>query len=705
MNTNNICILGAEIQEVMWKIGTNPWASNFIQPFTAGDTATAILKVTLEDCAGFEGKTLEAFVQVPNDANDIVKIFALIDANNQALFTLPKELLWWPGDYNVNFMFADGDKVNYSNVLNASYTVNENPALAGQNPPTILPGDKAEYEDLISKLSQQTNKADQQIPLLTNENNKAETNIQTLTSKNSEANQLITDLTNKISEGDSEVLRVQNTGTVEINKVTAEGTNQVVLVKTQGNTSLAAVQKVKTDVEAIIQGDPAGGNAIALGGKTRAEFDDEIQENKEQIQNCVQSLDDSLVAYIGSQGISSNVAGSNVINTGGNVIEGTGVSFVKTENGFGIGEGYENLCSEYDYDTGSLYCTISDRKGYEGYTYTVANNISWFYIPADLSDTKVQVDSHIFVSFELDKDINLTGMNIYRAVSFEKKELNDGWFKYEYIGKKKQTYSLGVFGTGDSLVTGEVIKVRKMYVTNTSNKVPFVPHSFRGGEMKINKAWTTETHSFLRVGLTKAIGTSTRVHATDLKATLNNECFQIPSSSLEDNKQYDAIVTKSYSKFLDGDTELGGSLILQGQSGGLINLRGYGDYTSPDFGEYLVFKGQKTKEEMLSYRDIIKSGNYKLSPNMQGTVLPIEGMVRRADKYGIVEMSIEVTDNSRDLWYSKDDGIYEVMDNNLNVTRIKSKDINSTSSPIRDVSGRGRLNAAITLPAYVRKVK
>lgn len=166
MNTDNICINGAEIQEVMWKIGSNPWASNFIQPFTQGDQSTAVLKVFLDDCAGFEGKMLEAFVQVPNDAKDIVKIFALIDANNQALFTLPTELLWWPGDYNVQFMFADGDKVNYSNVLNAAYTVNENPALSGQNPPTILPGDKAEYEDLISKLSAENTKAEQQIPIL-----------------------------------------------------------------------------------------------------------------------------------------------------------------------------------------------------------------------------------------------------------------------------------------------------------------------------------------------------------------------------------------------------------------------------------------------------------------------------------------------------------------------------------------------------------
>ena len=136
MNKDNICINGAEIQEVKWKIGNNPWASNFIQPFTQGDKATAILKVTLDDCEGFEGKTLEAFVQVPNDANDIVKIFSLIDANNQALFTLPTELLWWPGGYNVQFMFADGDKVNYSNVLNAAYTVKEQQALSGQNPQT-----------------------------------------------------------------------------------------------------------------------------------------------------------------------------------------------------------------------------------------------------------------------------------------------------------------------------------------------------------------------------------------------------------------------------------------------------------------------------------------------------------------------------------------------------------------------------------------
>ena len=44
------------------------------------------------------------------------------------------------------------------------------------------------------------------------------------------------------------------------------------------------VEDVKTEVELIIQGDPEGGNAISVGGKTRAEFDAEIEANTEQIQ-------------------------------------------------------------------------------------------------------------------------------------------------------------------------------------------------------------------------------------------------------------------------------------------------------------------------------------------------------------------------------------------------------------------------------------
>jgi hypothetical protein len=64
-----------------------------------------------------------------------------------------------------------------------------------------------------------------------------------------------------IAEGNTQVTRVETTGTTEVANVEAKGT------------------EVKAEIDTIIQGDPEGGNALALGGKTRAEFDTEINEN------------------------------------------------------------------------------------------------------------------------------------------------------------------------------------------------------------------------------------------------------------------------------------------------------------------------------------------------------------------------------------------------------------------------------------------
>lgn len=321
MNTGTTCINGAEIASVLWKIGQNPFNAGMITPFTQGDTATALLKVELLDCDSFEGLTLEAFVQVPNPPdNSIVKIHATIDGNNKAIFTLPTELLWYPGDYDINFMFTDGSKVNYSNVLNASYQVLENPALAGEDPPTILPGDVAEYERLIAELNAENTRAETNLPLLEAENDRAEANIiaagdinselegtiadagtaktelegtitdsetakanleQTITDSETaktnlegtitDAGQAQSDLQDKIDEVPALIQSITDEGDTQVTRVTSEGDIQVTRVTNQGNTEVARVQaQGDTSVQAVKDQETA--SIIAVGDKGDEEY-------------------------------------------------------------------------------------------------------------------------------------------------------------------------------------------------------------------------------------------------------------------------------------------------------------------------------------------------------------------------------------------------------------------------------------------------
>lgn len=66
---------------------------------------------------------------------------------------------------------------------------------------------------------------------------------------------------------------------VTANEVIAEGNTQVALVETKGS-------EVKAEVEAILENSEAVGNALSLSGKTKEQFDAEIESNTEQIQNC-----------------------------------------------------------------------------------------------------------------------------------------------------------------------------------------------------------------------------------------------------------------------------------------------------------------------------------------------------------------------------------------------------------------------------------
>lgn len=59
--------------------------------------------------------------------------------------------------------------------------------------------------------------------------------------------------------------------------ITAEGNKQVKAVQNQGTTSLQAVTKVQSDIEALLRDQAVEGNALSLNGKTGPQYDKEIQ--------------------------------------------------------------------------------------------------------------------------------------------------------------------------------------------------------------------------------------------------------------------------------------------------------------------------------------------------------------------------------------------------------------------------------------------
>lgn len=285
------CYNGTVIKIIEWRLDKIPKdTTSRVAPFVQGDEFTDILRVVLDPlCGDFSGLTLDALIQVPNTANDILDLHTTIDENNTANFILPVEALWYPGEYKANFMFTNGpQEVKWSGeVVTYSVSANINTTQA----PSIVPGEEQKYLDLIADLNRENTDAVANLPLLEAENDEAEQHIIDLTALNAEATQLELDLTaanNEATqniadlntenseavqniadlntaigqvpgliqdindagaaniaaveqEGNDQVLRVQNQGTTEVNDVIAEGDTQVTRVTNEGNTQVAAV--------------------------------------------------------------------------------------------------------------------------------------------------------------------------------------------------------------------------------------------------------------------------------------------------------------------------------------------------------------------------------------------------------------------------------------------------------------------------------
>ena len=100
-------------------------------------------------------------------------------------------------------------------------------------------------------------------------------NIQAITEEGTKQTELVRTEGEKqiglvVDKGAEQTTAIENKGTEEVEKVTSEGSKQTGLVNIEGN-------KVIEQVKNIIGQNPSDGNALTLGGKTRPEFEKELQ--------------------------------------------------------------------------------------------------------------------------------------------------------------------------------------------------------------------------------------------------------------------------------------------------------------------------------------------------------------------------------------------------------------------------------------------
>ena len=323
---------------VKWKINKGIFFAGSPVPFVQGDENTAYIKVELESDCNLVGEILECMVLLPAPTSVWIKISALIQEDNTALFLLPESTIWYPGNYQIMLMFTEGSKIKWSASI-PGYEVLSNPLAEGP-PPVIPPASEQLYLDLIANLNQENSEATQHeidlpplnaeatqheidLPILNAEATQHETDLTAinleatqhetdLTQLNSEAVQNISDLNNAIGqvpaliqgitdEGDTQVLRVQTQGNTEVGRVTNEGNTQVGLVQTQGNTEVSNVisegdtqetrvtNQGNTEVSRVINQGTIEVNGVIAEGNTQntriqQKGDDEFQRLNDLIQ-------------------------------------------------------------------------------------------------------------------------------------------------------------------------------------------------------------------------------------------------------------------------------------------------------------------------------------------------------------------------------------------------------------------------------------
>ena len=156
--------------------------------------------------------------------------------------------------------------VSYTETLNSNIETITN--LATEKVNAITQAGTTQTEAITSKGTEITNTIDGKI---TEINNAGTTQVDTINSKITEitstAEEQITAIT---SEGTKQTTSVTNKGTEQAKLVNSEGSKQVSLVTSEG-------EKVLQEVKKIIGETPEAGNALTLGGKSRIEFDRELE--------------------------------------------------------------------------------------------------------------------------------------------------------------------------------------------------------------------------------------------------------------------------------------------------------------------------------------------------------------------------------------------------------------------------------------------
>ena len=186
----------------------------------------------------------------------------------------------------------------------------------------------------------------------------------------------------------------------------------------------------------------------------------------------------------------------------------------------------------------------------------------------------------------------------------------------------------------------------KVNITKTPTKVPFVQNSFKGGEMSINGDFTKENYSYVFFHNGENVENYKYIF-TDKEGTFGSDLNET------NNKNFVSVVSKSYSATynIDDLTEVYAiQLYSTGVSGYGLTL-GHISNRKVSVNTYyltLVLKGDRQKEDFEHLIGIIKSGNYTLPPQFQGTTFPISDMVRRNDEDGIIETEA-FADTTRDI--------------------------------------------------------
>ena len=159
------------------------------------------------------------------------------------------------------------------------YTEEEKQQFTTETIVLITAEGEKQVKAVSDKSSEITTIGDQKLEAI---NQAGTTHTETITTKGNEITTLADEKITAITEtGTNQVSLVTAEGTKQTTAVTNKGAEQTKLVTTEGSKQVGLVTsegaKVIEQVKTIIGENPQAGNAITLGGKSRPEFDKEIQ--------------------------------------------------------------------------------------------------------------------------------------------------------------------------------------------------------------------------------------------------------------------------------------------------------------------------------------------------------------------------------------------------------------------------------------------